>query len=78
MAVPQAVWDFAVSGYRLVPRWLQARVGLEADFALVQEFRDICARVAELIGLFEQADAVLEAVLVETLSREALGLEPED
>lgn len=76
VAIPQAVWDFAVSGYRVVPRWLQARVGLDADFALLQEFRDICARVAELIELFEQADAVLEAVLGEPLSREALGLEP--
>jgi predicted helicase len=78
VAIPQAVWDFAVSGYRVVPRWLQARVGLDADFALVQEFRDICARVAELIVLFEQADVVLETVLNETLSREALGLEPEE
>lgn len=78
VAIPQAVWDFAVSGYRVVPHWLQARVGLDADLALVQEFRDICARVAELVELFEQADAVLEAVLSETLSREALGLEREE
>lgn len=78
VGIPQAVWEFAVSGYRIVPRWLQARLGLTADFALVLEFRDICARVAQLIDLFEQADAVLEAALHETLSREALGLEPEE
>ena len=28
--VPQDVWDFAVSGYRVLPRWLAAREGLEA------------------------------------------------
>ncbi|MDH3472446.1 MAG: N-6 DNA methylase [Rhodospirillales bacterium] len=74
VGISQGVWDFAVSGYRVVPRWLQGRVGLAADFALVQEFRDICARVAELIDLFDRADAVLEAAVHETLSREALGL----
>ena len=29
--LPQPVWDFSVSGYRLVSRWLEARVGLPAD-----------------------------------------------
>ncbi len=72
--VPQGVWDFSVSGYRLLPRWLEARVGLPADLALVQELRDICGRIAELIDLFAQADIVLEATLHETLTREALGL----
>jgi hypothetical protein len=72
--LPQAVWDFSVSGYRLVPHWLEARVGLPADLALVRELRDICGRIAELIDLFAQADIVLEATLHETLTREALGL----
>lgn len=78
VGISQAVWDFAVSGYRVVPRWLDARIGLAADFALVNEFRDICGRVAELIALFEQADVVLDAALDETLSREALDLAPEE
>ncbi len=72
--LPQAVWDFSVSGYRLVPRWLEARVGLPADLALVRELRDTCGRIAELIDLFGEADIVLEATLHETLTREALGL----
>ena len=70
----QAVWDFSVSGYRVVPRWLESRVGLPADLALMQELRDICGRSAELIDLFVQADIVLQATLDETLTREALGL----
>jgi predicted helicase len=72
--LPQAVWDFSVSGYRLVPRWLEARVGLPTDLALVQELRNICGRIAELIDLFVQADTVLQATLQETLTREVLGL----
>ena len=70
------MWNFSVSGYRLVPRWLEARVGLPADLALVRELRDICGRIAELIDLFAEADIVLEATLHETLTREALGLGP--
>jgi len=74
--LPQPVWDFSVSGYRLVPRWLESRIGLVADLALVRELRDICGRIAELIDLFAEADIVLEATLQETLTREALGLNP--
>jgi Type ISP C-terminal specificity domain len=74
--LPQAVWDFAVSGYRVLPRWLEARIGLPADLALVREMREICGLIAELIDLFAEADNVLEATLQETLTREALGLNP--
>lgn len=74
--LPQPVWDFSVSGYRLVPRWLEARVGLPADLALVRELRDICSRIAELIELFDEADIVLAETLNETLTREALGHGP--
>lgn len=76
VGISQPIWDFAVSGYRLVPRWLEARVGLAADLALVRELRDICGRIAELIDLFARADIVLETTLQETLTREALGLAP--
>jgi hypothetical protein len=76
LGLPQAVWNFSVSGYRLVPRWLEARVGVPADLALVRELRDICGRVAELIDLFANADIVLESTLHETLTREALGFGP--
>jgi hypothetical protein len=73
--IPQAVWDFAVSGYALLPRWLNGRIGLPADFALMREMRDICGRIGELIDLFNEADTVLFATLESTLSRAALGLE---
>ncbi|MDE1987927.1 MAG: N-6 DNA methylase [Alphaproteobacteria bacterium] len=71
--LPQGVWNFSVSGYRVLPRWLEARIGLPADLAFVRELRDICGRIAELIDLFAQADIVLDATLHESLSREALN-----
>src|SRR5208282_4634475 len=39
--VSAAVWDFSVSGYRLLFRWLDARQGLAVDHALITGFRDI-------------------------------------
>ena len=73
--LPNDVWSFAVSGYRVLPRWLDARVGLPADFGFVRELRDICGRIAELIDLFARADIVLEETLRKTLTREALESE---
>lgn len=74
--LPQSVWNFSVSGYRLMPRWLEARVGLPVDLALVRDLRDIGERIAELIDLFAEADTVLGVVLHESLTHEALGFEP--
>lgn len=74
--LPGAVWNFAVSGYRVLPRWLEARVGVPADLGFIRELRDICGRVAELIDLCAEADTVLESTLDDTLTREALGLDP--
>ena len=73
--IPQQVWDFSVSRYPVLPRWIEGRKGLPADLALVCELRDICGRIAELIDLFAEADIVLEATLRETLTREALGFD---
>lgn len=73
--IPEVVWSFSVSGYRVVPRWIESRVGLPADLSLARELRDICSRIAELIDRFAEADIVLEATLGETLPREALGLD---
>jgi hypothetical protein len=73
--IPAAVWDFAVSGYRLLPRWIEGRIGLPADLALVRELRDVAARIAELIELFGEADTLLDATLGHTLTRAELGFD---
>lgn len=74
--IPNEVWTFAVSGYRVLPRWIEGRIGLPADLALVRELRDIAARIAELIHRFDEADLVLEATLANNLTREELGFAP--
>ncbi len=68
------VWAFEVSGYRVLPRWLEARRGLPVDHALVTGMRDVVGRIAELIDLFARADQILAQALPAALSREALGL----
>ncbi len=72
--VSAAVWEFSVSGYRLLFRWLDARQGLPVDHALVTALRDLVGRIAELIDLFARADQLLERALSATLSRDALRL----
>jgi hypothetical protein len=75
--LPQAVWDFSVSGYRVLPRWAEGRKGMPVDLALMRELRDIAGRIHELLHWFAEADLVLEATLADTLTREELGFAPE-
>ena len=72
--IADAVWRFQVSGYRLLPRWLAARQGQPVDAELIQSFRDVTARIAELIDLFDRADTMLQRALHDTLSCESLGM----
>jgi predicted helicase len=72
--VAKEIWDFSVSAYRLLPRWLDARKGLAADHALITQLRDVVGRIAELIDLFARADRLLIQVLPATLTKNALGL----
>jgi hypothetical protein len=74
--IPAEVWDFAVSGYRVLPRWLAAREGVPVDEAFTLSLRDLVGRISELLDLFRKADGILEKTLENPLSREALGLEP--
>jgi hypothetical protein len=72
--LPPRLWSFEVSGYPVLARWLEGRRGLALDLAMFDAFRDICGRIADLLGLAEQADAILEAALAATLNRDVLGL----
>ena len=76
IGLPEPVWTFAVSGYRVLPRFLAARAGEALDAALQRAILDIAWRIEELLHWFAQADAVLEAALVAPLTRTELGLAP--
>jgi predicted helicase len=73
--IPEAIWQFSVSGYRLLPRWLAARAGQEVDRTFIKSLRDVAGRIAELIDLFDRADIVLTDALKKTATREELGLD---
>ena len=70
--VPTHLWAFEVSGYPVLRRWLEGRDGEPMDLALFDAFRDVCARIAELMQLAERADLILEDALEATLNRDVL------
>lgn len=72
--IPRTVWEFAVSGYPVLPRWLAGRRGVQVDAAFIHEFRDITGRINELIHRFDEADIVLQEALNHSLTRDQLGL----
>lgn len=74
--VPEELWRFQVSGYRLLPRWLAAREGQPVDKELIRAMRDVAGRIAELIHWFSSADLVLAMALGDTLTFGELGLAP--
>jgi hypothetical protein len=76
--IPQQVWAFSVSGYRVLPRWIAAREGISIGSTFIPELRDVAGRIAELLFLFRESDSILEATLAGPIKRAALGLAAED
>jgi hypothetical protein len=72
--LPAALWDFKVSGFPVLRRWLDGRENSPVDLALFDAFRDVCARLVALSGLFSLADAILDDALAAPLTRSALWL----
>lgn len=75
--IPREVWDFEVSGYYVLRRWLAAREGIEIGPTFIPDLRDLVGRIGELIDLFLSADSLLVRTLDDPLSRAALGIAPE-
>jgi hypothetical protein len=72
--VSRPAFEFAVSGYRVLYRWLAARNGEAIDAALQRGILDIVWRIEELLHWFDAADAVLERALVRPVTRAELSL----
>ncbi len=66
--VSEAAWNFSVSGYPVLHRWLRARNGQRVDAALQREILDVVARIEELLHRFREADPVLERAAGQALS----------
>lgn len=80
--VSERAWQFNVSGYPLIYKWLKARAGEplhgEVGVALLRGALDLVWRVEELLSLYDQADDVLRDSLPLTLTRDELNLPPRD
>ncbi len=72
--VPVSVWDFAVSGCALLPRWLKHRRGQRVDAEMLDAIRDLVARIAHLSTLIAGADSILSDALEDPLTRSDFGL----
>lgn len=73
VGVPERVYAFAVSGYRVLYRWLAAREG--ERLADVQTGAlDLVWRLSELLHWFDKADSALAAAIADPLTRKRLGL----
>lgn len=71
--VSEAAWNFNVSGYPVLHRWLKARTGQRVDASLQREILDIVARVEELLHRFREADNLLELAVEMSLSTSQLS-----
>ncbi|MDE2583725.1 MAG: hypothetical protein KGL52_18975 [Rhodospirillales bacterium] len=72
--VPEPVWKFEVSGYRVLYRWLVARSGEALDQALLRAMLDVVGRLTELVQLYAEADSILLQAIDSPLTRADLGL----
>ena len=70
----EPVWQVAVSGYRVLPRWLVARNGEALDLALQRAMLDVAWRIRNCCNWFDEADKVLARALAAPLKRSDLGL----
>ncbi|MBK8209130.1 MAG: N-6 DNA methylase [Rhodospirillales bacterium] len=71
--ITNEVWNFSISGYEVLPRWLRHREGESIDFQTGNAVLDLCARIAELLDLIGKADAILTAAIAEPLTKTALN-----
>ena len=62
------VWDFAVSGYPVLYRWLRARRGQALNAAMHRSILGLVARIDQLLFLFDEADELLAAALQNPLA----------
>jgi hypothetical protein len=66
--VPVRVWEFAVSGYPVLHRWLRARRGQTLNARMHRTVLELVARLDQLLYLFDEADALLEESIEAPLS----------
>lgn len=72
--VSERAWQFSVSGYPVLYRWLRARDGQPVNATLQRQILDIVGRIEELLHLYDQADALMGTAVEGSLTRRQIGL----
>ena len=76
--VSERTWQFSVSGYQVLYRWLRARNGDEITAVLQRNILDAVGRIDESLHLFDEADRVLGEAVEASLTRAQIGLPPRE
>jgi hypothetical protein len=71
--VTAEVWNFSVSSYEVLPRWLRHREEQTVDYPTINMILDLCARIAELLDLMSKAEAILTAAIGNPLTKTAFS-----
>lgn len=66
--VPDEVWNYVLGGFPVLRKWLSYRVSTGLTPADRETFRLICRRLAALVALEADADAVYANAIAETLT----------
>lgn len=69
--VPEAVWQFAVAGYQVLPKYLSYRVGTVLTDAERRKVFHLCRRIVALLDLQADCDTAHAAALAAPLLTEA-------
>lgn len=72
--VPEDVWQFAVAGYQILPRYLSYRVGTALTEAERRNVFHLCRRIAALIALQDDCDTAHASALRAPLLTEAVDV----
>jgi len=72
--VPEAVWNFSVSGFQVVHKWLSYRKRQTLDKPMQRQLLDLIARIFELTDELPKADAVLHRTLADPVTKLDLAL----
>lgn len=77
--VPQNVWRYELGGYPVLKKWLGYRQAARRDgrpltLAERQEFRSMVQRIAALLALHGEADALYEKAGAAAFTAEDLGV----
>lgn len=76
--VSERAWQFSISGYQALYRWLRARNGDEITAVLQRNILDTVGRIDESLHLFDEADRVLAQAAEASLTRAQVGLPPRE